>query len=125
MQFDTLMEFAPHVIIELGADELFTTIVPAIETRWEAEVPAGQARPFYLLGPYHYGAGTGFLAQKVKPFRMPGALHQPMDGVNYASAPPEYKYIYDRYFQRYKNLWPDETNPNGIDNYYDAPWYVI
>jgi hypothetical protein len=122
-QIDAVMDLAPHVIIELGANELFTTIIRNVEDRWAADAPTDQARPFYLMSPYHFQAG-GPLAQALAQHPM-DPLNERMAGVNYASAPPEFKYVYDDYFQRYIGMWPDEENPIGIDNYYDAPWYVI
>jgi hypothetical protein len=56
-----------------------------------------------------------------------------MAGVNYASAPEEFRYITDSWLNAYANMFPDdpstadvdESDTTGWENFYDAPWYTI
>jgi hypothetical protein len=136
-QIDAILEFAPHVIIEIGANELFSTIMQGpggsgtgVEDRWDMEVP-DQPRPFYLLSPYHYLVAAD-LPQVVGRYSTPDQINLRMAGVNYASAPEEYRYITNDWLGAYANFIPDdpgtsgdESDTTGYENYYDAPWYVF
>lgn len=141
-QIDSILEFAPHVIIELGANELFSTIIPGhpnlpppsgVEDRWEMEVP-DQPRPFYILSPYHYLAAED-LDDVVGRYSQPppDQINLRMAGVNYAAAPEEFRYIADAWLDSYANMFSDdpsttkvdESDTTGYENYYDALWYVF
>jgi hypothetical protein len=122
-QIDDVMAFAPHVIIELGASELYTTIIPRVEGRWLVDAPDGQARPFYLLDPYHLADSN--LANTITSYALPDAISERMAGVNYASAPSEYAYLYSTYCSRYAGMFSDEDNPVCWENFYDAAWYAL
>jgi len=120
---DDIMEFAPHVIVALGADELFSDIVPAMEERWMAEAPTGQARPYFLLSPYHFQSpslGLEFVAT----YRTPDPFELRAAGVQYASAPEEYQPILTAYEDRFFDRFPDDAR-RGYENFYDAPWWLI
>jgi hypothetical protein len=121
-QIGSILDFAPHVVIELGYNELFTTLLPAIEANWETENP-GQARPFYLLSPYHYNAPS--IDEAINMHRTPDALHLRTAGVNWASTPDELRPILDDYLRRYGLMFTDDPNRPGWENYYDAPWWLI
>lgn len=133
-QIDAILEFAPHVIIEVGADELYTSIIPGVEDGWAmAATTADQPRPFYLLAPYHYGR-TMLIGGILGRYHMPEQLNLRMAGVNYAATlPEEYQYITDDWLSAYANMFPDdpgtttvdESDTSGKENYWDAPWYVI
>jgi hypothetical protein len=137
-QIDRILEFGPHIILELGANELFSTIIPGrptpgtgVEDRWDMEVP-DQPRPFYLLSPYHYLAAPD-LNTVVRGYSVPDQINLRMAGVNYAAAPEEFRYIIDAWLDSYANMFPDdpgtptvnESDTTGYENYYDAPWYVF
>jgi hypothetical protein len=131
-QIDAILEFAPHVIIEIGADELYTSIIPGVEDRWALEATTtDQPRPFYLLAPYHYARPN--LGGIIGRFHMPDQINLRMAGVNYAAAPEEFQYITDDWLGAYANMFPDdpgtttvdESDTTGKENYYDAPWYVF
>ncbi len=119
-EIDAIMDFAPHVIIEVGARELFDTIMPAIEGTWATEHPT-QERPFYILSPYHYDG----IAQAVHANRMPDELYLRMAGVNWASTVPQYQQVLDDYNQRWDRMFTDMRGVRGRENWYDAPWWVI
>jgi hypothetical protein len=132
-QIDAILQFAPHVIIEIGADEVYTSIIPSVEEGWALEATtADQPRPFYLLAPYHYGR-TMLIGSILGRFHMPDQLNLRMAGVNYAAAPEEFQYILDDWLGAYANMFPDdpgtttvdESDTTGKENYYDAPWYVF
>jgi hypothetical protein len=125
------MEFAPHVVIELGANELFRWIIPGVEDRWAAEVP-DQPRPFYLLSPQHYGTADNLLTV-VGTYSQPDQINLRMAGVNFAGTPEEYLHITETWLADYANQFPDdpsttdrdESDTSGAENIWDAPWYVI
>jgi hypothetical protein len=138
-QIDRILEFAPHVIIEVGANELFSTLIPGpggsgtgIEDRWEMEVGPDQPRPFYLLSPYHYLVADD-LPLVISRYAAPDPISLRMAGVNYAAAPEEFRYVTDAWLGAYANMFPDdpgtptvdESDTTGYENYYDAPWYVF
>jgi hypothetical protein len=121
-EIQAIIDFAPHIVIEMGADELFTTIMPAVEGRWDSDVP-DQPRPFYLISPYHQVPSV--LASAVSRFRTPDPLHLRMAGVQYASTPDELRSILDDYNDRYDTMFPDAPGKIGWENWYDAPWWLI
>jgi hypothetical protein len=65
------------------------------------------------------------LGQAVANFRTPDPVSLRMAGANYAAAPPEFKYIVDGWLDRYANMWTDDPDTSGYENYYDPNWYVI
>jgi hypothetical protein len=132
MQIDRILAFAPHIILEVGAHELFTSIIPGVEDRWAMEATtADQPRPFYLLTTYHYSSPS--LPQVIGPYSMPDPINLRMAGVNYAAAPEAFRHIMDAWLDAYANMFPDdpgtpnvdESDTTGKENYYDAPWYVF
>ena len=130
-EINSILEFAPHIVIELGANELFKWIIPGVEDRWSTEVP-DQPRPFYLLSPQHYITARD-LPQVIGVYSQPDQINLRMAGVNYASAPEEYRYITDDWLEAYAQFIPDdpstpnvdESDTTGYENIWDAPWYAF
>ena len=125
---DALIDFHPHIVIALGADEIFTKIIPALEDRWDDEVlPAGEAHPFYLLSPY--GIGPSVINLVNTPDGMGGrkypGLNANLAGVNWASVVPEYRYVLDDYLARMSALYTDRPADLNYENWYDAAWTLL
>lgn len=114
---EELLVFKPHVIISLGTTEFLDKILPQVESQWNARAP-GQTPPFYILSPYQYRRTALASALSVRP-----AVRQRMLGVNApASGSAD---LYSRYISRFENAYRDATNYQGLENYYDAAYYLL
>lgn len=113
-----LLDFVPHVIIAMAADEFLHGVIPDLESRW---VDTGQAPPFYIMSPYHLdNASTGVVLDAV-----PG-IQGRMLGVAYASA--EDPSVYRDYLIRLDQAYPEVRNDPSrlrLENFYDAPYYLL
>jgi hypothetical protein len=113
-----LLEFRPHVIIAMAANEFFTAVIPGLEDQWIEE--SEQPRPFYVLSPYHLNSvdlATALTAG--------GKIRQRMVGVGYAAA--ENPKVYRDYLSRFEGAYNlvGETSHLGQENFYDAPYYLL
>ncbi|HET9958498.1 MAG TPA: hypothetical protein VFQ61_28585 [Polyangiaceae bacterium] len=115
-----LLGFKPHVILAMATNEFLSTVIPGLEGQWSSAA-AGQARPFYVLSPYHLGNVA-----------MPTALgaestvRTRMVGVGYAAA--EDRSVYQDYILRLDQAYPEiqkDSSRLGLENFYDAPYYLI
>lgn len=111
---DALLKFAPHLIISAAGGEFPAIFMPALES-----APWGE-RPTYLLSPWNYADGRLLeLAQRFAPVD----LRRRMLGVNFAGAPD--KSLYDAYQARFDAAYPSFAGTPGLENYYDAAYYLI
>jgi hypothetical protein len=107
-----LRDFSPEIVIALGTDEILTTIIPALE------IEAPDLEPFYLLSPWHDQPGP--LLPLVVDFP---ELYARMAGVNFAAA--QDRSIYDEYQARFDAAFPAFAGRGGLENHYDAAYYLI
>jgi hypothetical protein len=107
-----LGDFAPHVIIGAATNEFVTTIIPA----FEAENP--DVAPFYLLSPWH--AQSELMDSLLT--RLPD-LYTRIAGVNFAGAAD--RTIYDAYQARFDAAFRVAGGPLGLENFYDAGYYLF
>jgi hypothetical protein len=107
-----LRDFAPHVIIGIATSEFTGTIMPALEAQPQ------DIEPFYLLSPWHV---EGSLLKSLEQ-RYPD-IYSRMAGVNYAAAADPT--IYDDYQNRFDAANPAVHGATGLENYYDAGYYLI
>ena len=119
---DSILTFAPHVVIGTTASEMLKFIIPGVESGWAAKNPS-RARPFYLLSASTYvdpamapmiNADTAFQAGQ-KP------LYQRILGVNWpAAADPS---VYEAYQGRWVSTHAQRQE--GYENFYDAMYYLL
>ena len=111
---EALLAFQPHVIISATTDEFFPGIYVPLEDQWN-DATGMAPKPFYLLSPYHFNSPE--LNSKLTALRARAA------GVNSAAAPdPE---LYTSYLSRFRTAYSEVANPEGRENFYDAPYYLI
>jgi hypothetical protein len=112
---DAMLAFKPHIIIGMTGDEMFTKIIPLIETDWSTSVP-DQPPPFYMLSPFHYQNAqlTAFLNSN-------GATRTRLIGVNWPAAADQtvYNAYQGRFNEKYGSL------ARGLENYYDSAYYLL
>lgn len=115
-----LRTFAPHVIVAMGANEILRTVIPLVEAGWASANP-DQAKPFYLLSPYHYNSGD------MVPLVSGNAdLSTRIAGVNWPAA--EDPTVYNQYLDAFDQANPDvagRPETRGYENYYDAAYYLL
>lgn len=116
-QVDELLAFKPHIIVSTGASEFLTRIIPALEQRWDG-TNVGQARPFYILSPYQYGRAALTTAINGSP-----TVRQRVIGLNAPAATDPT--IYDSYVARFHTAYPNETDYEGKENFYDSAYYLL
>ena len=116
-QVQQLLAFRPHVIISAAGTEFLSRVIPAVESGW-SEASGGQTLPFYLLSPDNYNddALAGLLGSN-------SSVRGRMAGVNWAAA--EDSATYDDYIGRWETAFPEERDVRGLENYYDAAYYLI
>jgi hypothetical protein len=114
-QIAALLDFKPHVIVAATADEFLDKVVPSVERQWPA---GGQAKPFYLLSPYHYNN------PELPPLlaNLP-EVRQRLIGVNGPSAVDQT--LYNAYQFAFDLAWPEVAGRRGYENFYDAAYYLI
>jgi hypothetical protein len=111
---EALLAFQPHVIISATTDEFFPGIYAPLEAQWN-DATGMAPKPFYLFSPYHFNSPE--LNSKLTALRSRAA------GVNSAAAPdPE---LYNSYLSRFRTAYPEIMNPEGRENFYDAPYFLI
>lgn len=116
-QIQALLTFKPHIIIADAADEFLSKMVPAIESGW-AGAAGSQAKPFYLLSPYHFNnPALPSLLQSNPSVRLRFA------GVNVASAVDQK--LYNTYQIAFDTAYPEAAGHRGYENFYDAAYYLI
>jgi hypothetical protein len=115
-----LLDYRPHIILAMAANEFLSGVVPGLESSW-ADAAMDQPRPFYILSPYHLGN-----------VELPAALdaddtvHERLVGVGYAAA--EDPTVYRDYLIRLEQAYPEirgDTDYMGLENFYDAPYYLL
>jgi hypothetical protein len=106
-----LKDFSPHIIIAIAGDEFPQLIMTSLE----GDPPS--PRPFYLLSPYHTYSGA--LGERVRGMD----VHQRVVGVNWAAAedPTAYLAYLDRFYANY----PTYRGRSGLENFYDAAYYLL
>lgn len=109
-----LEELEPHVIVSVATGELVTTIAPALEGTYKAK---GKTGPFYILSPDN--SGTQAVTLLVQ--RTPG-IYKRIAGVNYAAAVDST--AYDAYQARFDAANPANKRNLGLENHYDAAYYL-
>jgi hypothetical protein len=107
-----LRDFSPHIVIGAATDEFLTTIIPALEA------DTRELAPFYLLSPWHDNPGQ--LVPLLVDFP---ELYARLAGVNFAAA--EDTTVYDAYQARFDAAFPAFAGTRGLDNHYDAAYYLI
>ena len=118
-QIDDIVNFQPHIVIGATSRELFNTIIPVVESRWNT---SAQAPPFYLISPYNYNNDTHLMAA----LDQVSGLSQRMVGVNFASAPPALRYILDDFELAWDTKFnEDARGVRGYENFYDAAYYLL
>jgi hypothetical protein len=116
---NSILAFAPHVVIGTTVSELFKRIIPAVESSWDALHPS-QGRPFYLVGALGYN-------DPEMPGLINGAsggqrpLYQRILGVNWPAASDPT--IYEEYQERYQEAYG--ARQDGYENFYDATYYLL
>ncbi len=120
---ESLLEFAPHVVISVATQE-FVPLIKNIEEAWANGTPEGSPRPYYIGSPYQYNdpAVTDMAASPLYPIR------ERFIGVNHAPAGADAKALYDTYLSNLRAEF--STAASGIDlagteNFYDATWYTL
>jgi hypothetical protein len=119
---NSILAFAPHVVIGTTVSEMLKFIIPGVESGWETANP-GRDRPFYLLGALDYNdpempqmMSNDTSLQAGQP-----SLYQRVLGVNWPAA--EDPTVYDAYQTRYKSAYGAEFP--GYENFYDAVYYLM
>lgn len=114
-----LLDFRPHVIFAMAADEFLVGVVHPLEQRWGQGTV--QPPPFYVLSPYHLNSG-----------RIKDAVLANDDfsrravGLGYAAAADPS--VYQDYMIRLESTYPEiRTDPTriGKENFYDAPYFLL
>jgi len=118
-----LIAFAPHVIIGATADEAATSIIPLIESGWDAAT-SGAPRPFYILSPLDYNINA--MASLIKntdtsTSNLGVPLFQRVIGINWPAAADQT--IYDAYQSRFFTKYGYRAP--YYDNYYDSAYYLL
>jgi hypothetical protein len=111
---EALLAFQPHVIISATTDEFFASFYSPFEEQWN-DATGMAPKPFYLFSPYHF-QGPG-LNSKLTALRTRAA------GVNSAAAPDPA--LYTSYLSRFRTAYSEVMNPEGRENFYDAPYFLI
>jgi hypothetical protein len=120
-EIQAILDFAPHIIIGATDVELYTRIIPTVETNWAAEAPSGQPPPFYLVSPYNYGTGS-FMTTCMTSFP---AARTRIAGVNWASVTAEYADILTTYEIAWDSEFPEVQGRRGFENFYDAAYDLM
>jgi len=119
---NSILTFAPHVVIGTTASEMMKYIIPGVESGWAAQNPS-KARPFYLLSASDYldpatppliNNDTSFQAGQ-KP------LYQRILGVNWPAAADQS--VYEAYQARWVSAHAQRAD--GYENFYDAMYYLL
>jgi hypothetical protein len=107
-----LLEFDPHVIVSLSADEFVRDVLPALDL-------VDATPPFYVLSPLNTFSPelSNQVATSTK------GLRTRIVGVNFASA--EDPTLYNEYIHRFEKRFVDAQNHEHIENYYDSAYYLI
>jgi hypothetical protein len=106
---DGIRKLAPHVVIAADPDEFLDTILPGLEAG------SSDPEPFYLLSPWH--------VRKAPLRSLRSDTYQRVAGVTYAGA--DDPNAYDDYLTRFQTAYPNVDAPLGLENFYDAPYYVL
>jgi hypothetical protein len=115
---DDLNDFQPHVIISVTGAAFIDSVMRPLENLWNV---GEQARPFYLMSPYH--AGFPPLTTLVTDLNtLPAAerLYTRIMGINFESA--EDLTIAEAYHTRFSQAY---SGPVNLENFYDAAWYLM
>lgn len=115
-QVADLVEFEPTVIISAADTRFLQEVIPAIENAWPE---SGSPKPFYLLSPGNYNDDTALQAL----VESNSSLASRMAGVNPAAAADST--AYERYIGRWDIAFPDYRDVRGMENFYDAAYYLI
>jgi hypothetical protein len=113
-QAQEILTFQPQVVLGVAAEEFLSKIAPILETQW----PTGQARPFYLLSPYHFNN-----PQLVTLLQNFPTVRQRIVGVNGPSALDQT--LYNSYQIAFDTAWPEVAGQRGYENFYDAVYYLM
>jgi len=111
---EAVVDFRPHVIIGNAFIEFLFEMMPGIETLW----PSGQARPFYMLSPFHYLPGLDLNSV----IGLNSTMRRRIIGMNAPSA--EDHELYDDYIKELKLRYRDDAQ-EGYENFYDAAYFLI
>jgi hypothetical protein len=113
-----LLEFKPHVIIALGANEFVTGILTPLESQWNAATEMAP-RPFYLFSPYQVNISV--FASKLQV----NQLRQRTAGVN--SAKSKDLRLYNTYVAKFKAAYASDMfdSYDDLENFYDPAYYMI
>jgi hypothetical protein len=119
---DSILAFAPHVVIGTTVSEMLKYIIPGVEGGWEAANP-GKDRPSYLLGALDYNdpempqmMSNDTSLQAGQPELFTRVL-----GVNWPAA--EDPTVDNEYQTRFKAAYGAEYP--GYENFYDAVYYLM
>jgi len=120
-----LQDFSPHLVIALDSDE-FLEISDTLDNNWSSTATTEQQAhpPLYLLSPHLYNElGLLDISRAGNPSRK---FAQRLIGVNFASAPPSNRAIYDDYLIRLKSEYASrQLTLDGTENFYDATWLTL
>jgi len=118
---NTILSFAPHVVIGTTASEMLNFIIPGVESGWAAQNP-GKKRPFYLLSASDYLDPAMAPMINNEPFHSgEKPLYQRILGVNWPAAADQT--IYEAYQARW--VAAHAKRQDGYENFYDAMYYLL
>jgi hypothetical protein len=112
-----IFEVRPHIVVPIGDERYLRDLVGILEGAW-AQVPDGQRAPFYLLSPYHAGSAALISALAAFP-----SLSERVVGV--AAAAARKSEVYAAYRRNLQGLYPDRTDLEGGENFYDAAYFLL
>lgn len=120
-QTQAVLDFKPHIIIALAADEFLSKMVPSIESGWAAAAGT-QKKPFYLLSAFHFNNPALPALLDTNP-----TVRTRFAGVNVASAADQT--VYNTYEIAFAQAYPETQTGTqqwrGYENFYDAAYYLI
>jgi len=117
---DSIIDFAPHIVIGTTASEMLKFIIPGVETGWKAKNPT-QKRPFYLLGASDYN-DPAMAAMINNDSPLSGQpLYQRILGINWPAAVDQS--VYEDYQARW--IAAHSKRQDGYENFYDAMYYLL
>ena len=116
-----LIAFQPHVIISLTAGAFINGVMAPLEDNWDT---GEQARPFYLVSPYHAGfPDLSSLVGLLNGLPAGERLNLRMLGVNFESA--DDLTLAEAYHVRFSSAYAGSSYPVNFENFYDAAWYLM
>jgi hypothetical protein len=117
--FLRLLDFKPDIVVATGGEEFLLRVWQPLERTLSA-LPPEDARPFYVLSPYHAAERTD-LTRILK--EVPDLRTRTL-GVNVAAAANSM--LYDEYISVIKAAYPDDAMWfDGSENFYDSVYYLL